>query len=202
MPQDNQPQDNQPQNARPVVVGLSGASGAVYGVELVRALGRLGVPAHLIISPSGRRTIELETGRDPREVEALAARAYDPSDVAAAPASGSFLTRGMVVAPCSMRSLSAIAMSQADNLLTRAADVHLKERRLLVLMVRETPLHKGHLELMLRAADLGAVILPPLPAFYHQPRSIADLVAQSVGKALDQLGLEHDLFPRWSGAAS
>jgi 4-hydroxy-3-polyprenylbenzoate decarboxylase len=184
----------------PLVVGISGASGVVYGVETLKVLKRLGVTTHLIISESGERNLRIETNEDPEEVKGLADVVYDVKDVGAAVASGSFITRGMIIAPCTIKSLSAIANSFNYNLLIRAADVTLKERRTLVLMVRETPLHKGHLELMVKAADLGAVILPPVPAFYHQPRTIMDLIHQSVGKALDQFGIEHDLFRRWNPA--
>lgn len=187
---------------KPVLVGIAGASGAVYGIELLRALRAHGAPTAVVISHAARRTIELETKYDAADVAKMADQAYDVDDVAAPSASGSHRLAGMVVAPCSMRSLSAIAHSQADNLLTRAADVQLKERRPLVLLVRETPLHAGHLELMLRCARLGAVIMPPVPAFYHAPRTAADIVAQTVGRVLDVLGLEHDMTPRWRGPAS
>ncbi|RJX29640.1 MAG: UbiX family flavin prenyltransferase [Desulfarculus sp.] len=184
----------------PLLVGITGASGVIYGVELLKVLRDLGQPAHLIISRAAERNLALETDYSLEQVRSLAQAAYDPENLAAPPASGSFRTRGMIVAPCSIKTLSAVANSFDYNLLVRAADVTLKEQRPLVLMVRETPLHKGHLRLMAQAADLGAVILPPVPAFYHRPRSIEDLVRQSVGKALDALGLEHDLFQRWSGA--
>ena len=184
----------------PLVVGISGASGVVYGVELLKVLSDLGQPAHLIMTESGARNLQIETGYTPEEVYALATKVYDVADVAAAVASGSFLTRGMIVAPCTIKTLSAIANSFTYNLLIRAADVSLKERRPLVLMVRETPLHKGHLELMAKAADIGATILPPIPAFYHQPQTILDLIHQSLGKALDHLGIEHNLFQRWGSA--
>ncbi|MEW5724861.1 MAG: UbiX family flavin prenyltransferase [Thermodesulfobacteriota bacterium] len=182
----------------PLIVGISGASGVIYGVEALKILKELGVPAHLILSEAGAHNLEIETDYSPGQVKALAEVVYDVEDVGAAPASGSFPTRGMMVAPCTIKTLSAIANSFTYNLLIRAADVTLKERRPLVLMVRETPLHKGHLELMAKAADLGAVILPPVPAFYHQPRTILDLIHQSVGKALDQFGIEHNLFRRWA----
>ena len=181
----------------PVIVAISGASGVIHGVELLRALKTLGVEAHLIMSAAAKRNLFFETEFGPEEVQGLAAKVYNPEDLAAAPASGSFLHGGMIVAPCSMKTLSAIANSYADNLLTRAADVCLKEGRPLVLMVRETPLHQGHLENMLRAARMGATILPPMPAFYHRPRSIEDIIMQSVGKALDQIGIKHELFKRW-----
>lgn len=183
----------------PVVVGISGASGAAYGIGLLRALKSLGIASACVISRAAGRTIELETGLRTADVAALADSAYDPGDIAAPLASGSFITRGMIIAPCSIKTLSAVANSYGDNLLTRAADVHLKERRPLVLMVRETPLHGGHLELMSRCDRYGAVILPPVPAFYHQPKTIDDIINQSVGKALDALGIGHDIFARWEG---
>ena len=183
----------------PVIVGISGATGAVYGIEMLKVLKDLGQPVHLIISEMGGRTITIETDYGLDAVRALADQVHGVKDLAAAVASGSFLSRGMIVAPCSMKTLSGIANGFAHNLLIRAADVTLKERRPLVLLVRETPLHKGHLELMARAADLGAVILPPVPAFYHRPRTITDIVRQTIGRSLDQLSIEHDLFRRWPG---
>ncbi|MDP6343784.1 MAG: UbiX family flavin prenyltransferase [Alphaproteobacteria bacterium] len=183
----------------PLVVAMTGASGVVYGVELLKALRDLQTPAHLIISESAGRNLAIETDYGLDEVRELAEVVYPNKDIAAAPASGSFLTRGMIVAPCSIKTLSAIANSYNANLISRAADVTLKERRPLVLMVRETPLHKGHLELMSRAYDLGATILPPMPAFYHEPKTIQDIIHQSVGRTLDQFGIEHDLFRRWTG---
>jgi 4-hydroxy-3-polyprenylbenzoate decarboxylase len=184
----------------PLIVGISGATGAIYGVETLRALKELGRPAHLIVSEMGQRTIAIETGCSMDEVRALAAETYSNKDLAAAVSSGSFRTGGMIIAPCSIKTLSGIAHSFSYNLMIRAADVTLKERRPLVLMVRETPLHKGHLELMVKTADLGAVIHPPVPAFYHNPQSITDLVRQSIGRALDHLDVEHDLMERWNGA--
>jgi 4-hydroxy-3-polyprenylbenzoate decarboxylase len=184
---------------RPLVVAITGASGVIYGVELLRVLRDLGEETHLILSEAACTNLSIETRTSVEEVRSLATVSYGNKDVGAAPASGSFRTRGMIVAPCTIKTLSAIANSFTYNLVTRAADVTLKERRKLVLMVRETPLHKGHLELMSRAADYGAVILPPMPAFYHQPQTIMDLVHQSIGKALDQLDIEHNLFERWSG---
>jgi 4-hydroxy-3-polyprenylbenzoate decarboxylase len=183
----------------PLVVAITGATGVIYGVELLRILKDLGQPTHLILSEAAGTNLALETEVTLEEVRSLAGVVYNNKDVAASVASGSFRTRGMIVAPCTVKTLSAIANSFTYNLVVRAADVHLKERRKLVLMVRETPLHKGHLELMARATDCGAVILPPMPAFYHQPRSIMDLVHQSLGKALDQIGIEHHLFRRWTG---
>ena len=183
----------------PLVVAITGATGVIYGVELLRVLKDLGQPAHLILSEAAGMNFAIETETSLEEVRSLAAVVYSNKDVGAAVASGSFLTRGMIVAPCTVKTLSAIANSFTYNLIVRAADVQLKEGRKLVLMVRETPLHKGHLELMTRAADCGAVILPPMPAFYHRPQTIMDLVHQSIGKALDQVGIEHQLFRRWSG---
>ncbi len=188
-------------NGEPLVVGITGATGVVYGVEMLKVLKTLGVQTHLIMSDASLRNLGIETGYTREEVYAMADVVYDNNDVGAAVSSGSFATRGMIVAPCTIKSLSAIANSFNYNLLVRAADVTLKEGRKLVLMVRETPLHKGHLDLMRHAADLGAVILPPVPAFYHEPKTITDIVMQSVGKALDQVGVAHDLFKRWSGHA-
>ena len=185
--------------AQPLLVAITGATGVIYGVELLRVLKQLGQETHLVISEAAVMTLGIETDCTLDEVRSLAAVVYPNKDIGAAVASGSFRTRGMIVAPCSIKTLSAIANSYSNTLISRAADVMLKERRPLVLMVRETPLHKGHLELMARAADYGAVILPPMPAFYDQPQTILDIVHQGIGKALDQLGIEHDLRPRWNG---
>jgi 4-hydroxy-3-polyprenylbenzoate decarboxylase len=184
---------------KPLIVAITGATGVVYGVEMLRVLKNLGVETHLILSEAAVTNLSIETPYSVTEVEDLAAVVYSNKDMGAAPASGSFRTRGMIVAPCTVKSLSAIAHSFAYNLIIRAADVTLKEGRKLVLMVRETPLHKGHLQLMTLAADLGAVILPPMPAFYHHPATVMDLIHQSIGKALDQVGVEHELFRRWTG---
>lgn len=183
----------------PLVVAITGASGVIYGVEMLRVLKELGQETHLIVSDAACKNFAIETEYSLTEVKALASVVYDNNDIGAAVASGSFRTRGMIVAPCTIKTLSAIANSFTYNLIVRAADVSLKERRTLVLMVRETPLHKGHLDLMSRAADYGAVILPPMPAFYHKPESLMDVIHQSIGKALDQVGIEHNLFKRWSG---
>ena len=174
----------------PLVVAITGATGVIYGVELLRVLKDLGQPTHLILSEAAGANLAIETEYTLEQVRSLATVVYNNKDVGAAVASGSFRTRGMIVAPCTIKTLSAIANSFTFNLVARAADVQLKEGRKLVLMVRETPLHKGHLDLMSRAADCGAVILPPMPAFYHRPQSILDLVHQSIGKALDQVGIE------------
>lgn len=183
----------------PLIVAITGATGVLYGVEMLRALKNLGQETHLILSEAAGMNLAIETEYTVDDVRRLASVVYNNKDVGAAVASGSFRTRGMIIAPCTVKTLSAIATSFTYNLVVRAADVQLKEGRKLVLMVRETPLHKGHLELMARAADNGAVILPPMPAFYHRPQSIMDIVHQSIGKALDQVGIEHDLFERWSG---
>lgn len=183
----------------PLIVAITGATGVVYGVELLRVLKDLGQPTHLILSEAAGLNLSIETDYSLEDVRSLATEVYSNKDVGAAVASGSFRTRGMIVAPCTVKTLSAIANSFTFNLVVRAADVQLKESRKLVLLVRETPLHKGHLELMTRAADCGAIILPPMPAFYHRPQTIMDLVHQTIGKALDQVGIEHDLFQRWSG---
>lgn len=184
-----------------IVVGISGASGAIYGIralEVLRAAGN--VESHLVLSQAALRTIAEETDRSLADVKALADVVHDNRDIGAAIASGSFITAGMLVAPCSIKSLSGIAHGFADTLLIRAADVCLKERRPLVLMVRETPFHAGHLELCSKAASYGAVIMPPVPAFYHRPKTIDDIVDQSVGRALDVLGLHTDVVSRWKDA--
>ncbi len=192
-----------PAGLRRIVVGLSGASGAIYGIRLLEALQRTeGVETHLIVSRGAAATIEYETDWSVNDVRALAHATYEESNLAAALASGTFLTHGMVVAPCSIRTLSGIANSANDTLIVRAADVHLKERRRLVLMVRETPLHAGHLRLMSDATAAGAVILPPVPGFYARPTTVEDVVDHSIGKALDVLGIEHELFRRWTGPES
>lgn len=186
--------------SRRIVVGLSGASGAVYGVRTLEVLRAVeGIETHAIVSAGARKTIEYETGRSVEDVIALADVAHDERNLASALASGTFLTDGMLVAPCSIRTLAAVANSLNDNLIVRAADVHLKERRRLVLMVRETPLHLGHLRLMTDATAAGAIILPPAPGFYVRPTRVEDIVDHSIGKALDLLGVEHELFRRWTG---
>ncbi|HUW65959.1 MAG TPA: UbiX family flavin prenyltransferase [Spirochaetia bacterium] len=181
-----------------IVVGISGASGAIYGIRLLETLSACPeIETHLVVSEAAGRTIRLETAYSVEQVGRLAHRVYDNSDIGAAVASGSFRTDGMVVVPCSMKTVSAIANSYNDNLLVRAADVTLKERRKLVVVPRETPLHAGHLKLLVAVAELGAVVLPPMPAFYHLPVTLDDIVNQTVGKILDQFAIEHDLFRRW-----
>jgi 4-hydroxy-3-polyprenylbenzoate decarboxylase len=181
----------------PLVVAITGATGVVYGVELLKALQRLGQPVHLVVSEMGIQTLAIETRLTFNDVKELATVAYNVKDLAAAISSGSFRTRGMIVAPCSVKTLSGIANSFTSNLIIRAADVTLKERRPLVLLFRETPLHLGHLRLLTRVAEMGAVVLPPLPAFYHRPETIDDIVRHGVGRALDQVGVDHDLVERW-----
>lgn len=185
---------------KPLIIGISGASGTAYGVRLLEVLHDTPVETHLVMTESTRRVVELETGFRIADIEALADWVHDVRDIGAPIASGSFKTAGMVVAPCSMKSLSAIANSYNENLLVRAADVVLKEGRKLVLVTRETPLHLGHLRLMVRVAECGGVILPPMPSFYHRPKTIDDIVNQTVGKVLDQFDIEHDLFRRWEGS--
>jgi len=182
---------------RRVVVGISGASGVIYGVRALDALAELGVERHLVVSRAAALTLSQETDLSLADLSARASVTYRVGDVGAAIASGSFRTLGMIVAPCSVRTMSEIATGVTSSLLTRAADVTLKERRPLVLMVRETPLHLGHLRTMTRLAEMGAVIAPPLPAFYVKPKSVEDLVDQSVGRALDLLGLDWGAVRRW-----
>lgn len=183
--------------AKRIVIGISGASGVIYGVRMLELLKKTDFETHLIISGSGRLNIEIETRYNPREVEAMADFVYDHQDMAASLSSGSFLTEGMVVIPCTIKSLSGIANSYNENLLVRAADVTLKEKRKLVLVVRETPLHIGHLRLMTLAAEMGAHLLPPIPSFYHRPKTIEDIIDQTIGKIFDYFGIEHNLFKRW-----
>ncbi len=185
-----------------IIVGISGATGAIYGIRLLEVLAKHpDIETHLVVSNPAKQTIVLETDYTVEQVEAMAHQVHRINDIAASISSGSFKTAGMVVIPCSIKTLSAIANSFNDNLLVRAADVTLKEQRRLVLVVRETPLHLGHLRLMAQVAEMGAVVAPPMPAFYHKPKTIDDIVNQTVGRALDLLGVEHEsLFKRWTGA--
>jgi 4-hydroxy-3-polyprenylbenzoate decarboxylase len=184
-----------------IIVGVSGASGSIYAIQTLRALRAIGgFEIHLVVSPQAKQTVRLETDVEPHELEALADVVHDSANLAASISSGSYKTDGMIVVPCSMRSASAIAYSLNDNLLVRAADVCLKERRTLVLVVRETPLHVNHLRNLARAAEAGAIILPPVPGTYSRPKTIEDVVNHTVGKVLDQFGIDHDLFQRWQGA--
>ena len=188
-----------------LIVGISGSSGAVYGIRLLEVLRDVPhIETHLILSEGAKITIALETDRSLESVEALANRVYRIRDLSAALASGSFKTLGMIIAPCSMKTLSGIAHSYSDNLLLRAADVVLKDRRKLVLLARETPLHLGHLRLMTQVTEMGAIVMPPLPAFYHRPSSIEQIIDQTINRALDLLDIElpNDLFERWNGVPS
>lgn len=185
-----------------LIVGISGATGAIYGIRLLEVLRPVAeVETHLVVSPAARRTIALETDHTLGQVESLADEVHRAGDIAAAISSGSFRATGMIVAPCSMKTISGVATSYSDNLLLRAADVVLKERRPLVLLVREAPLHLGHLRLLVQVAEMGAVVMPPVPAFYHRPATLEAVVDQTVNRALDLLGIEldQDLFPRWAG---
>jgi 4-hydroxy-3-polyprenylbenzoate decarboxylase len=183
--------------SRRLVVGISGASGAIYGIRLLETLRSLGVETHLVVSKAAEMTIGYETDMTPAAVKALADVVYPASDVGAAIASGSFPALGMIVAPCSVRSMAEIATGMTSSLLTRAADVTLKERRRLVLMLRETPLHSGHLNNMLALSNMGAVIAPPVPAFYARPTSLIDMVDHSIGRVLDLFGMDSGRVRRW-----
>ena len=185
---------------RRIIVAISGASGAVYGARLLQVMQPMpNIETHLVVSDAGWRNLEHELDMDRASVEALADQVHDVRNVGASIASGSFQCSGMVIAPCSMRTLAAVAHGLSDNLLTRAADVVLKERRRLVLMVRESPLHLVHLRNMATATELGAIVCPPMPAFYQRPTSVGEIVDHSVARVLDLLGLEHALAPRWQG---
>lgn len=186
-------------NAPRIVVGITGATGALYAVRLLERLKILGAQTHLITSPAGVLNVHHELGLDRKALEALADVAYNPADVGAALASGSFTTQAMVVAPCSMKSLAAIAHGLSDNLLSRAADVTLKERRRLVLMVRETPFNLAHLRNMTAVTEMGGIIFPPLPAFYHRPQNIDDLINDTVERVLGLLGVEQAAPKSWVG---
>jgi len=180
-----------------LIIGISGATGAIYGIRLLEILSKTDVETHLIVTEAAEKTIRMETDWTIDKVKSLAKVIYDIKDVGADISSGSFQTHGMVVIPCSIKSLSAIANSFNVNLLIRAADVTIKEKRKLVLAVRETPLHKGHLNLMMNLADLGVIILPPIPAFYFHPKNMDDLINHTVGKILDLFHIDHHLFDRW-----
>jgi 4-hydroxy-3-polyprenylbenzoate decarboxylase len=183
-----------------LVIGITGASGVIYGIRLLEVLsGKKDVTTNLIISDAGAAIIKHETDWSLEKVKALADACYDIDDIGSALSSGSFKRDGMVVAPCSMKTLSALANSYTDNLIARAADITLKER--LVLLVREAPLHLGHLRNMVRLTEMGAIIFPPVPAFYHKPQTIGDLVDYTVGRVLDLFDIENSLFPRWPGLA-
>lgn len=184
-----------------IIVGISGASGAIYGIRALETLRSLKVETHLVISEAARQTIASETDYALDAVKSLASVVHPVGDIGASIASGSFKTDGMLIAPCSIKTLSAIANCFSANLLVRAADVCLKERRPLVLMLRETPLHTGHLRLMTQASEAGAILLPPVPAFYHRPQSLDEVILQSVSRALDLVGIDAQVSERWSGQA-
>lgn len=186
-----------------LIIGMSGASGVIYGIRLLEVLSRVEqVETHLVLSDSAKLNIAIETDRSAKEIQALADKVYSNRDIAARLASGSFKTDGMIVAPCAVKTLSAIANSYADSLLVRAADVVLKERRRLVLIPRETPLHVGHCELMLKASQMGAILAPPMPAHYINPQTVDDLVDHHVGRILDLFDLDPGLVQRWQGPVS
>jgi 4-hydroxy-3-polyprenylbenzoate decarboxylase len=182
----------------PLIVGISGASGAIYGVRLLEALRKAKVPSHLVVSKSAALTLKAELDMTVNQVRDLADVTYSNGDVGAAVSSGSFKTLGMVIVPCSIRTVSDIAYGTTDTLLSRAADVVLKERRRLVLVVRETPLHLGHLRTLTAATESGAIIMPPVPAFYHRPKTIDDIVNQTVGRCLDLFDIDSGLVKRWN----
>ena len=183
-----------------LIVGISGATGAIYGIRLLEVLSKSDVETHLVITEAAQETILMETSWKVEDINSLAKVSYDINNLGADISSGSFLSEGMVIIPCSIKSLSGIANSFNENLLIRTADVTLKERRKLVLVVRETPLHLGHIELMLQASRMGAILLPPVPAFYFHPKTIDDLINHTVGKVLDLFGINHHLFNRWGSS--
>jgi len=186
-----------------LTIGITGASGVIYGIRLLEVLsGIKKIETHLVISEAGETNIKYETGREVAEIKALADFSYDIKDIGGRIASGSFNTDGMIVAPCTVKTMSALANSYTENLLVRAGDVTMKERRKLVLLVRETPLHLGHIRNMERLTEMGAIIMPPVPSFYHRPQTIQDIIDHTVGKMLDIFHIEHELFQRWSGLQS
>ncbi len=188
---------------RRIVVGISGASGAIYGIRLLEMLHDVGdIEVHLVMTATAKMNVRIETDRSVADIERLASEVHDHRNLAASISSGSFRTMGMVVAPCSIKTLSSVATSDSDNLLTRAADVVLKEHRRLVLMVRESPLHRGHCKLLVEAASLGAIIAPPIPAFYNHPRTLNDMVDHSVARVLDLFDIEVATMQRWEGPRS
>lgn len=183
-----------------LIIGITGATGVIYGIRLLEVLSAIDdVETHLILSEASRQIIKYETDKKVEEVEKLADFSYHVDDIGVRLASGSFKRDGMIIAPCTIKTMSALANSYSDNLLVRSGDVTLKEGKKLVLLVRETPLHIGHIKNMERLCEMGATIMPPVPAFYHRPKTILDIVDHTVGKALDLFGIEHNLFPRWSG---
>ncbi len=186
-----------------LIVGITGASGVIYGIRLLEVLSKMReIETHLIISEVAETNIKYETDWELEDIKALANDSYDINDIGARLASGSFKRDGMIVAPCTVKTMSAIANSYAENLLIRAADVTLKERKKLVLLVRETPLHLGHIRNMEKLTEMGAIIMPPVPAFYHKPKTIQDIIDHTIGKVLDVFDIEHNLFQRWAGLQS
>ncbi len=192
---------NHPASATPrrLIVGISGASGAIYGIRILQALQGSGIETHLVMTESARITLAAETDMSTSDVEALASVVHNVRNIGATVSSGSFKTMGMVIAPCSVRTMSEIAWGTTSNLLTRAADVVLKERRRLVLMLRETPLHAGHLQTMLQVTHSGAVIMPPVPALYAKPQSVMEMIDHTVGRCLDLFDIDTTLVDRWPG---
>jgi len=183
-----------------IIVGMNGTTGVIYGIRLLQVLSEMKeIETHLVISGACEKTIGIETDFQGEDIQAYATHVYSIDDIAAVLASGSFLRDGMIIAPCSMKTLSALANAYSDNLLTRAADVTLKERKRLVLLVRETPLHLGHLRNMVAVTEMGGIVMPPAPAFYHHPQTIRDIIDHTIGKALDLFHIEHNLYRRWSG---
>ncbi len=183
-----------------LIIGITGASGAIYGIRLLEVLSAYKeVETHLIVSEAAEEIIKYETDWSLERVKALADNCYDINDIGASLSSGSYRRDGMIIAPCSMKTIAALANSYTDNLITRAADIALKERKRLVLLARETPLHLGHLRNMVKLTEMGAVVFPPVPGFYHKPQTIMDLVDHTVGKVLDLFDIKNDLFTRWSG---
>lgn len=180
-----------------MIIGISGATGVIYGIELLKALRQIGIETHLVVTRTGDITRAIETNLSAKELKLLADHHYHIDNLAAPISSGSYRTMGMIVAPCSMRTLGEIATNTTSNLLTRAADVILKERRRLVLMTRESPLHAGHLKSMLAVTEMGGIIAPPVPAFYANPQTVEDLVAHTVGRILDLFDIDTKSFPRW-----
>ena len=182
-----------------LIIGITGASGSIYGIRLLQVLSSQKIETHLVISEAGEQNIKYETSWKLEEIKALADCTYDISDIGASIASGSFKRDGMVVMPCSIKTLSGLCYSYASNLILRAGDVTLKERKPLILAVRETPFHKGHLNAMLQLTEMGAIIMPPIPSFYHKPQTIDDIIDHTVSRVLDLLNVEHNIASRWSG---
>lgn len=186
-----------------LIIGITGATGVMYGIRLLEVLSSISdIETHLIISEAGEMNIKGETNRKIEDIKKLASFSYDIRDVGARLASGSFQRDGMIIAPCTVKTMSALANSYTENLLIRAGDVTLKERKKLVLLVRETPLHIGHIRNMEKLCEMGAIIMPPVPAFYHKPKTIQDIIDHTIGKTLDMFDIKHNLFPRWSGLVS